>query len=326
MDPPHEYMNSLGSSQRIEKKRNKGQRPQNYMPQQYGYGSSQLFDDISVYGNDPALMQQQNIGFQPQGEFYAGQQFVNDPMANAALHYGSQFVPAGKEFVEKKIDQFISVSKLKYYFAVDNAYVFRKLCLLIFPFSHQDWSLKYDKSEPIAPRYEINAPDLYIPTMAFVTYVLVNGFIMGTQNRFTPEQLGMTASSALVWLFVELIMIIVSMYVIGILSNVKYLDLFALCGYKYVGMILSCIAGLLFNSFGYYMVLSWMSFAIAFYLARTLRLIISPNEQSDSLARSSGTKRRLYVLVFISLIQPLFMYFLTRHLFNYDIVQKIVLV
>ena len=55
--------------------------------------------------------------------------------------------------------------------------------------------------------------------------------------RFTPEQLGVIASSALVWLFVELVMIIASMYVIGILSNVKYLDLLALCGYKYVGYV-----------------------------------------------------------------------------------------
>ena len=27
----------------------------------------------------------------------------------------------------------------------------------------QDWSIKYNKDEPVAPRYEINAPDLYIP-------------------------------------------------------------------------------------------------------------------------------------------------------------------
>lgn len=27
----------------------------------------------------------------------------------------------------------------------------------------QDWSIHYNQEEPVAPRYEINAPDLYIP-------------------------------------------------------------------------------------------------------------------------------------------------------------------
>ena len=45
----------------------------------------------------------------------------------------------------------------------------------------------------------------------------------------------MTASSALVWLFVELMVIIMTLYVFGMSADVRYLDLLALCGYKYVG-------------------------------------------------------------------------------------------
>lgn len=29
------------------------------------------------------------------------------------------------------------------------------------------------------PRYEINAPDLYIPTMAYITYVLAASLVLG---------------------------------------------------------------------------------------------------------------------------------------------------
>lgn len=32
-----------------------------------------------------------------------------------------------------------------------------------FIFRFKNWSIKYNKAEPIAPRYEINAPDMYIP-------------------------------------------------------------------------------------------------------------------------------------------------------------------
>lgn len=30
--------------------------------------------------------------------------------------------------------------------------------------------MKYDQNEPIQPKFEVNAPDLYIPAMAFLTY------------------------------------------------------------------------------------------------------------------------------------------------------------
>ena len=44
--------------------------------------------------------------------------------------------------------------------------------------------MRYNQDEPVAPRYEINAPDLYIPVMAFVTYILLAGAVLGTQNRY----------------------------------------------------------------------------------------------------------------------------------------------
>lgn len=48
----------------------------------------------------------------------------------------------------------------------------------------QDWSVKYEQDGPVQPRFEINAPDLYIPTMAYVTYVLVAGLVLGMQDRY----------------------------------------------------------------------------------------------------------------------------------------------
>jgi hypothetical protein len=80
-----------------------------------------------------------------------------------------------------KVDKWFSVSKLKYYFAVDTSYVAKKLFLLILPFFNRvsilcsiinlrlkssffkDWSVKYDQNEPVPPKLDSNAPDMYIP-------------------------------------------------------------------------------------------------------------------------------------------------------------------
>lgn len=45
--------------------------------------------------------------------------------------------------------------------------------------------MSYQQDTPVAPRFDVNAPDLYIPAMGFITYVLVAGLALGTQNRYT---------------------------------------------------------------------------------------------------------------------------------------------
>ncbi len=79
------------------------------------------------------------------------------------------------------MDRWFSISKLKYYFAVDTTYVAKKLLLLLFPFINRDWSVKYSQAEAVPPKLDVNAPDMYIPVMAFVTYILAVGVCLGTQ-------------------------------------------------------------------------------------------------------------------------------------------------
>lgn len=55
--------------------------------------------------------------------------------------------------------------------------------------------------------------------------------------RFTPEQLGAQASSALVWLVMELVAFSLSLYIMNLNTGLKYLDIAAFCGYKFVGYV-----------------------------------------------------------------------------------------
>ncbi|XP_033096416.1 protein YIF1B-A-like isoform X2 [Anneissia japonica] len=276
-------------------------------------GPTPLFEDTSTMPNP----QQQYVGGQPgyggpqQQPGFPGQQYINDPMANMAVQYGASLAGQGKDVLEQKIDRIMSVSKLKYYFAVDTSYVGRKLGLLLFPYTHTNWTVNYRTDEPVAPRYEINAPDLYIPTMAFVTYLLLAGVALGRQDRFTPELLGMQASSALVWLVIEIVAVIFTLYVMNINSALKSLDLLAFCGYKYVGMILAILGGLFFASGGYYITLIYCSASLVYFLMRNLKMFILGETDNENFGH--GSKRRIYILLFITTLQPIFMYWLTYH-------------
>jgi hypothetical protein len=90
----------------------------------------------------------------------------------------------------------LSFDALKVYFDVTNGYVLRKLKIIMFPFlvKEDEWrrggnfnATVGDIDEDIdgmsanAPRNNLQAPDLYIPLMSFITYLLITGFYHGQQ-------------------------------------------------------------------------------------------------------------------------------------------------
>jgi len=246
------------------------------------------------------------------GEFPSPQfatQFLAQPVVtNMAVQYGNALVGTGKQHLEK----YVPVTALKYYFAVNTDYVFTKLMLLFFPFTHKDWSVKYEQDVPLQPRYETNAPDMYIPTMAFFTYVAMAGLVLGMQERFTHEQLGILASSALAWGVIELVVHTVSLYVMNLQTSLATLDLLAYCGYKYVGINAALLISLPFRKFGYYVTLLYFSASLAVFLMRSLKLRVIP--QGHNSYTASGNKRRLYFILSLAGIQPILMWWLSYYL------------
>lgn len=232
---------------------------------------------------------------------------LNEPMANMAFQYTSSLAGQGKEMLEKNMDKYISASTLKYYFAVDTSYVGRKLFLLFWPFSHKDWSIQYQQNVPVAPRFDLNAPDLYIPIMAFVTFILMNGIGLGLGNRFTPEELGMRASSALVWLVIEVALVMFSLYLVNAKTDLKTFDILSYCGYKYVGMNMVMACGLFFNLSVYMAALLYSSLSIGYFLLKTLRLKILSSSDNYSGSGSSG----MYLTFIVAAAQSFFLFWLT---------------
>ncbi|KAI7802013.1 protein YIF1A [Triplophysa rosa] len=284
-------------------------------------GGPLLFDDTSS-GHPP--MNNQNYydsGYNMAGAPAVGQEpavsnLFADPMANAAMMYGSSLANQGKDMVNKEISRFMSMNKLKYFFAVDTKYVMKKLLLLMFPYTHQDWEVRYHRDTPLTPRHDVNAPDLYIPTMSFITYILLAGIALGIQKRFSPEVLGLCASTALVWIIIEVLAMLLSLYLLTVHTDLSTFDLLAYSGYKYVGMIFTVLCGLLFGSDGYYVALAWSSCALMFFIVRSLKMKILSSISADSMGAGASVKPRfrLYITVASAAFQPIIIYWLTSHL------------
>ena len=91
---------------------------------------------------------------------------------------------------------------IKDYFDVTNEYVMHKLKIIVLPFlvNSEDWKrqqggagLGYDADnsaglQESTPRNDIQAPDLYIPLMAYVTFILLVGLIKAfVKEEYTVE-------------------------------------------------------------------------------------------------------------------------------------------
>jgi hypothetical protein len=160
------------------------------------------------------------------------------------------------------------------------------------------------------PRADLNAPDMYIPIMAYVTYVLLNSLIAGIQGAFQADLLGTTAGWAGAFLLIENLLIKLGCYLLNIPSTF-FLDLVAYSGYKYIGIIVTNLVGLLNPGRTIY----WLTFlytglSVAFFMLRSLRSAILQGTE-DAMGRS-GKARRVYFLAGIAAVQLLWMYLMLK--------------
>lgn len=255
---------------------------------------------------------------------------------------GSSVLSNANTLVGEHVSRYLTLSPFKYYFNVNNSYVLNKIRLLLCPFLHKSWKRRIGRYNEVdsfvPPREDINAPDLYIPTMAFVTYVLLVGFVLGTNLKFTPEVLGVTSSTGLFVLAVEVLLIKTGFYLLNC-GNVAIYDLIAYCGYKFVGLVLNILVGLVLGpGYIFYAVTVYSGISMAIFMVRTLRIVLTLEQggfggvgsgnmyngglsgpgmgmgPGNGMGMVPGTgdsaMTRNYFLLFVAVLQVLLVYFL----------------
>jgi hypothetical protein len=181
-----------------------------------------------------------------------------------------------------QFNRYVNVSALKHYFNVTNGYVVNKLFLVLFPWRHKPWSRKQSigpngqEGWYLPPRDDLNSPDMYIPTMALVTYILLSTTLAGLRGAFQPELLGSNFGWAFFIVIIEILGLKLGCYLLSISNESQLLDLVAYSGYKFVGVIATLIVSETFNggkgTGGW---IGWTVFTYTF-LANALFLVGSP--------------------------------------------------
>lgn len=139
---------------------------------------------------------------------------------------------------------------------------------------------------------DVNAPDLYIPVMAFISYVLLVALTYGIDKKFSPELLISTATRGIAITVLEVGLIKTGLYLWSI-ASITILDIIAYTGYKYIGIILTVLASLLLGNVAYYIVLGLTGLSMATFMVKllfTFLILLSDKNISAIIKKRVKTK------------------------------------
>jgi len=143
-----------------------------------------------------------------------------------------------------------------------------------------------------APRNDYNAPDLYIPLMAFMTYVLLSGLGKGLGSTgFTPDVIIQAIWRCLLLHLIETGLIKLGVSLMSV--PLPFLDVFAYTGYKYVALCINVISRLLGGTASF-VVSMYTASMLAYFILKTMAAVVPPTT-------TTGPPRHLLLLAFAAM-------------------------
>lgn len=248
--------------------------------------------------------------------------FFSDPATQMGLQFSQTAFNASQQYMQQNLGQLVTNNDIKYYFKVSNSYVLKKLFLVLFPYRNKSWIRQLKGSgdatingQPAADVYatpieDVNAPDLYIPVMSFLSYILLWALKAGVSGDFHPEMLGYATTRTLAFYLMDFVLLRISFYVLGINSrSSKMWDLVSYTGYKFVPiLVFSLLNGLIKRSIILrYFVLGLLVFSHGFFLMRSLKYVVLPGGGYGGESRM----RMQYLFLYCFVIQGGFLWLLT---------------
>lgn len=158
------------------------------------------------------------------------------------------------------------------------------------------------------PVHDECAPDLYLPIMSLITYVLLSALLYGTAGQFNPEVIPGITTSCIIAQVLEVLCIRLGFYLLQV--PVAVLDLFSYTGYKYVGLCLNMLVGLVVGHFGmgsrgYYVAFLGTASSMSFFMLKTM------SNNIPEYTSAQGPKRDVMVIGFAA-SQFLTMWFVSQ--------------
>ncbi|ODV80120.1 YIF1-domain-containing protein [Suhomyces tanzawaensis NRRL Y-17324] len=254
--------------------------------------------------------------------------FLNDQAASIASQFAKSQFETSNQYLQQNFGSFFpGTGDIKYYFQVSNSYVLRKVLLIVFPYHNKNWNrltasevtgeATSGQNQFAPPNFDVNAPDLYIPLVSFVTYILLWASFQGLNGDFHPQVFGYLASQTLAFSFLDIAIFKIGLYLLNCSTQSSLWDLVSFSGYKYVSIIiLLCWKHVIGNGWmTYYPVIFFLIINLSVFLMRSLKFMVLPNNvtgTSNSITTSQRRIRIQFLFVYSLIIQGLIILYMSR--------------
>ncbi|KAG9394765.1 hypothetical protein J8273_3741 [Carpediemonas membranifera] len=203
------------------------------------------------------------------------------PLAFSAMKMGASHYNQVFHDSTSFIHRVVNTKRLQFYFAVSNQQILRKIGVLLFPYTHSSWKRQTHASEasiPLTPAEDINTPDLYLPFVGIVTYIIFCAMGYAVDASYDMQHISRPVVCSIAVVAVELIGFKLASIAFGI-AGPPLLEIVGIFGYKYVSLCVALLLSLI-HPIAYYMALAYVAAAFGVFIMRTLNpLLISQTEQ-----------------------------------------------
>ncbi|CDW81663.1 UNKNOWN [Stylonychia lemnae] len=264
----------------------------NQQPGVAGLGAQRIQHDPFAFRGGPVQPSALEETIQTQMNSVAG-----NLIKNYAMNQFNQTVGDTKSYMS-----FFSLDSIKEFFDVNNSYVLKKLRIILFPVTIKGEAWKrqvggYDfNNQELPPREDPQAPDLYIPLMSFVTFILITGFYLGNIGGFDPEVLGYIYTKSMFLWFFETTIQKGCFYFLGF-GNPTFFELLCYTGYKFVNLTIIIMVQSAFGYYASYLAFFLTSIMFFYFFFKTMNRFQSGNTLADHIKESGGFNKKSFLLV-----------------------------
>lgn len=266
------------------------------------------------------LFQPQNSQHETNQESHTQPQFTafQDPRASMAFQFGqtafNQFI--GQENLsqlQETMHRATGNANLSHYFQVSNSYVFQKLKVILFPFINKQWQRIPDSNNSFQPpRNDINSPDMYIPVMGLVTYILAWNLDKGLNGSFDPENLYFKLSSTLAVFVLDLLILKFGLYLLVSTNSAttSLIELACYVGYKFVPLIVAMMLPTNLSKFMIIPLKVYIFIAFGVFLLRSIKFnsLVDSTNDLNTIKKSAVRRCNYFLFVYGFLWQTALMW------------------
>ncbi|ELP87816.1 protein YIF1A, putative [Entamoeba invadens IP1] len=234
---------------------------------------------------------------------------TSNPLASAGISVANTYLNQGDELLKSQLGGIFSFDSWRYYFNVSTTSVFKRLLMTVVPYAFRgDWTRTATTAEDQSklyspPKEDKYAPDLYVPLMSFITYVLFVGFYYGSKGTFTPETLSVATTLCLMVVTLEVMIVKFLEYMLFDVGA-DFRVYLSYLSYVFVPVIICSLVGTAPVPYIQYVALVVFGSSFAFFIYKTLMGGLTAIEGEMS-------KKRMYAIL-IGLLQIALIFFMMK--------------